>query len=210
MTKAQRISWFIVSGVAATIALCLCFTTWPTEFLALPLTVYEQPRQMDTIIVLGAGSRRQGDPLPPQAKERVQRGVDLLTQGYAPRIILAGGKNEKTGYTESALMYTYALGIGARADQLIEENQSTDTWENANNSLAIMRRNDWHSAVVVTSSYHTLRSCTIFHKLKATVRCVAAPLSMIPTNTVYERLMDFRSVVREYGAIVYFVLKHYL
>jgi hypothetical protein len=39
---------------------------------------------------------------------------------------------------------------------------------------------------------------------------MAAPLNIIPTDTVYERLTDFRSVAREYGAIVYFVFKHYL
>lgn len=194
----------IVSGALVVVAAwSVSFTTWPAELLALPLTVYQSPRPADVVIVLGAGARKRGDPLPPQAKERIIRGAGLVQQGYAPAMIVAGGYSKHSGYVEAQLMKPFAVSRGIAPAQVIEEDQSKNTWENAVNSLAVMQRNGWQSALVVTSSYHTLRACTIFRKLQADVRCIAAPLSIIPTDTVYERLTDFRSVVREYGAMVY-------
>lgn len=206
--KRTRWIWWTTAALV-TIGLCLCFTTWFTTILQAPLTLHEQPQAVDVIVVLGAGARRQGEPLPPQAKERVMRGVQLLQQGYASTLIMSGGLS-KAGYVESDLMTAYAKTLGVPDAQLIAEQHSKNTWDNANESLAIMAEHDWHSALVVTSPYHTLRSCTIFRRLQADVRCIDAPLTLIPTNTVYERLTDFRSVVREYGAIIYFLLKHYL
>lgn len=210
MTKAKKIAWWISGGTVVFIAVNLLFTAWPAELLQLPLVVYNSPRAADVVIVLGAGARKNGEPLPPQAKERVQRGVNLVAQGYAPTMIVAGGLSKQSGYVEADLMKTYAMSLGLSGDQIVEENRSINTWENAVNSLDIMSRNEWQTALVVTSPYHTLRACAIFHKLKATTSCIGAPLNIISTDTVYERLTDFRSVAREYGAIVYFVLKHYL
>ncbi len=202
MTRPNKIKWIVAGTVVMIAAWFICFTTWPAEFLALPLTIYESPQKADVVIVLGAGARKHGEPLPPQAKERVIRAVGLMQQGYAPAIIVAGGLNIHSGFVEAKLMAPYAVSRGVDAAQIIQEDQSKNTWENAVNSLAIMQRNGWQSALVVTSSYHTLRACTIFRKLRADVRCLATPLSTIPTNTVYERLTDFRSVAREYGALV--------
>ncbi len=206
----KKSRWWIGGATLATAIASLCLTTWPTELLQLPLTIHEQPQAADVVIVLGAGARKHGEPLPPQAKERIQRGVNLVKQGFASTMIVAGGLNKHSGYVEADLMKPDAVSQGLSADNVIEENRSINTWENAVNSLGIMDRNNWHSALVVTSPYHTLRACAVFRKLKATVHCIAAPLSIIPTNTVYERLTDFRSVVREYGAMVLFVWKHYL
>lgn len=210
MISGKKIAWWSVSFVVVVVALNVLFMTWPAGVLQMPLVVNEEPRTTDVIIVLGAGARKHGDPLPPQAKERVQRGVQLLNEGYAPRMIVAGGLSKQSGYVEAELMQTYAMQLGVPSDSIVKESSSKNTWENAVNALEIMRRNEWDDALVVTSSYHTLRACMIFRKLKATVRCVAAPLSTIPTDTIYERLTDFRSVAREYGAIVYFVFLHYL
>ncbi|MEK7537537.1 MAG: YdcF family protein [Patescibacteria group bacterium] len=211
MTRPPQIKWIVSGALAVVAAWSVSFTTWPAELLALPLTVYQPPRPADVVIVLGAGARKHPssgkgqtrDPLPPQAKERIIRGAGLIQQGYAPAMIVAGGYSKQSGYVEAQLMKPFAVSRGIAPAQIIAEDQSKNTWENAVNSLAVMQRNGWQSALVVTSSYHTLRACAIFRKLQADVRCIAAPLNTIPTDTVYERLTDFRSVVREYGALVY-------
>lgn len=203
MNRSRKIAWWSVGAASFLFALSTVFTTWPAELLQLPLVVYEVPQQTDVVIVLGAGARKNGEPLPPQAKERIQRGVSLVRLGYAPTMIVAGGLSKKSGYVESDLMKTYAMSLGLSGDQIVEEGRSINTWQNATNSIDIMKRNSWTSALVVTSPYHTLRACTMFRKQHASVRCIAASLNTIPTDTVYERLTDLRSVVREYGALVY-------
>lgn len=200
LTRGQR--WWVAGGVAGLAFLTICFFTWPSRVLQLPLIVHDQPQAADVVIVLGAGARSHGDPLPPQAKERVERGAELMKQGLASAMIISGGLSKSSGYIEADLMKAYAVAQDLPAENIIEEKTSTSTWENAINSLEIMRRNNWQTALIVTSSYHTYRACAIFHHLRASVRCIAAPLNIIPTDSVYERLTDFRSVVREYGAVV--------
>ena len=181
-----------------------------TNFLMIPITENQGLVRSDVIIVLGAGSRSTTPHLPPQAYARVQQGVSLLLDGWAPKMVVSGGYSTHTGLTEAPLMATIARTAGARPEQVIEEPQSKNTWENATDSLAIMQEKGWASALVVTSPYHTYRACAIFHKQGANVRCIAAPLRTEASHTVYERLMDLRSVLREYGAIIYFYLKHYI
>ena len=210
MTRKRKFLWWassIVLFVGLVFALA-ALTEWPTNLLMAPLVLDEPLRPSDTIIVLGAGSRVQSPHLPPQASARVQEGVTLLDDGWAPRLIVAGGYSMHTHLTEAPLMAEAAIADGALSTAVIQEPESRDTWENATNSLAIMKTNGWKTAIVVTSPYHTWRACHIFRKQQADVRCVAAPMRTEASHTPYERLMDFRSVVREYGAIVYFFLKH--
>ena len=210
VTRKCKILWWSGSllGFAIIVLILAATTEWPTNLLMAPLTQNEPLVKSDVIIVLGAGSRSTTPHLPPQAFARVQEGVSLLQDGWAPTMIVSGGYNIHTGLTEAPLMKAVAVTDGAPANIVIPEPQSKDTWENATDSLAIMKAGGWTSALVVTSPYHTWRACHIFRKQHANVHCIAAPLRTAASHTVYERLMDFRSVVREYGAIVYFFMKH--
>lgn len=198
-------SWI---GVAAVLAAIFYFTTWPRDLLQLPLMVDQPPIQADVVIVLGSGTRRH-DPnnLPPQAEQRVKKGTQLVQAGFASRVIMAGGKSPVTGLIEADLMSEVAKTDGLDENQIVLERESRDTWQNAQNSLKIMKDENWQTALVVTSPYHTWRACRMFQKQGANVRCLAAPYDLVPIQTTYDTFMDNRSVVREYGAIVYNWLK---
>lgn len=207
--------FFVRFVLSLTLVVALGFTLAATSerftnLLMIPITEDQGLRKSDVVIVLGAGSRSTTPHLPPQADARVATGVALVRDGWAPRMILAGGYNRHTALTEAPLMAEIAFQEGATAEQVIQEPASKDTWENATNSLSIMKAHGWTTALVVTSPYHTWRACMIFQKQSADVRCIPAPLRTERSHTVYERLMDTRSVVREYGAIVYFFFKHYI
>lgn len=210
MKKRSKKIWWTIGGIMfAAIANIILFT-WPSEFLQLPLISRDRAEQADVIIVLGAGARKHGESLPPQGKERVMLGLDLVEQGYASTVIMSGGLSKQSGHVESDLMKKYAVSLRASADSVITENRSTSTWENALYVQEIMQRNNWDDALVVTSPYHTFRSCAIFRKLHMSVTCLPASLKLIPTDTLYERLTDFRTVVREYGAIIYYFFRGYI
>ncbi len=202
MTKARRNGWLYGAGLALILGLAITLTNWPAELLAWPFTVYEAPKQADVVVVLGAGTRRHGDPLPPQAKERVIRGVALINNGYAPYMIISGGQDKNTGLVESTLMKDYAVSLGLPAEKILTEETSKNTWQNVHDTVPIMKRNGWTTALVVTGSYHTLRACTVFRQVPVAITCIATPLNTIPTITVRERWADLRSTAREYVAWV--------
>jgi uncharacterized SAM-binding protein YcdF (DUF218 family) len=194
-------SWIGVLAVGAAI---FSFTTWPRDVLQQPIMVDQPATAVDVVIVLGSGTRENDDNnLPPQAEQRVKKGVELVQAGYAPRLIVAGGLSPVTNLIEADLMATEAVADNLPAAQIYKEAESRDTWQNATNSLAIMDKQGWKTALVVTSPYHTWRACRMFWKQHANVRCVAAPYALVPARSTYEKFMDNRSVVREYGAIIY-------
>lgn len=200
----RRVEWLIGIGLVVVIVIeLMIITTWPRDLLETPLIVDEPAKTVDVVIVLGAGTRK-NDPnnLPPQAEQRVVKGVSLVQEGFAPRLIVAGGQSPSTGLIEADLMSAYAIERGLGDSQVEEERSSRNTWENATNSIALMKQNGWSSALVVTSPYHTWRACRMFRKQLATVSCIPADYSLVPTTDAYNRFMDNRSVIREYGAIV--------
>lgn len=200
---------YIASGIAALIGVLFFTTPWPTDVLALPLIRNEVPQPADVVIVLGAGTRRGPDPLPTQAKLRTDKGIELWRAGLAPTVMISGGKSKVTGLIESNIMAGYAIERGLPSEKILLEEHSTSTRENAEESLKLMAERKMDTAIVVTSSYHTWRSCRVFRALKASVQCVAAEIHPDPEN-FYERMVNLRSVIREYGAIVLYLTKKYI
>ncbi len=105
----------------------------------------EQPKEADVIIV------------PEGATIRAHQAVDLLQDGYSRsnQIIVSPG----TEYNIPSY-----LEAGAEKDQLIIEEDATSTWTNATNSVEVMEENNWESALVVTTDYHTRRARLSFER----------------------------------------------
>lgn len=195
--------WVIGLGVVVLVFLLAGTTTWIRDALQHPLLRYEDPKAVDVIIVLGSGTTETGDHLPAQAKQRVREGLALLNNGYASRIMFSGGRDSDTRLVEAEEMKKFAVSEGLDPTRGIEEGQSKDTLQNAQFSLTIMGQNAWSSALVVTSPYHIWRACHIFRTQHGQVNCITAPYSLYPANSFSAHLNDTRSVIREYGAIVY-------
>ncbi len=205
----KRRRWWIAGGIAATLGVFVLATPWPTDLLAWPLTVNDSLQPADTIIVLGSGTRRGLDPLPMQAKLRTDKGIVLQQAGLAPTVIISGGKSKVTGLIESNIMAGYAIERGLASDDIILEEHSTSTRENAEESLKLMAAQELDSAIVVTSTYHSWRACKIFRKLALEIQCAASTIHAA-NEGLYDRLVNFRSVIREYGAIVLYAFRRYL
>ena len=98
----------------------------------------------DVIIVLGGGSH-----------ERPLRAAELFKQHAAPRIIL-------TGVGDDQINRRLLLQAGVPASAIQIEGQSTTTRENAEFTLKLLREENLHSAILVTSWYHSRRSLKTF------------------------------------------------
>jgi uncharacterized SAM-binding protein YcdF (DUF218 family) len=149
--------------------------------LEVPPLDFEDPglaHRADAIVVLGAGrtteaqeySRR--DIVSPSGFLRLRYGAELARKTGKP-ILLTGGSPERPGKSEAALMAEALksdLGLEAR---WLEE-KSTNTFENAQFSFAILSKAGIRRVFLVTHASHMARALRSFKK--AGFEVVPAPM----------------------------------
>lgn len=118
------------------------------------LVISESPTKADAIIVL-AGDHK-GD--------RTNNGVKLYKDGYSKNLIVSGGILYYK-YTIAQMMKEQALEAGVPNKSIIVEDKADNTWENAIYSMKIMLKENFKSAIVVSSPYHMRRSRMLFNKV---------------------------------------------
>ena len=111
----------------------------------------------DVIIVLGGGSH-----------ERPMRAAELFKQHAAPRIIL-------TGVGDDQINRRLLLAAGVPAGAIQVEGKSTTTRENAEFTLKLLRAENLHSAILVTSWYHSRRSLKTFEHYAPDLKFYSRP-----------------------------------
>jgi len=111
----------------------------------------------DAIVVLGCRVFPDGRPSVALAR-RVQKAVELWSEGRADTIVLTGGRGD-TGVVEAEVAAAVAESLGVPRTAMVLETRSTSTDENARFAAeAIAGRR----VVVVTDAYHVLRSERVF------------------------------------------------
>ncbi|KKW01968.1 MAG: hypothetical protein A2898_00970 [Candidatus Kerfeldbacteria bacterium RIFCSPLOWO2_01_FULL_48_11] len=205
--KVRRI--LAAMGITVMIVVFLVTLTPLNDWLTFPLITSETPQNADIIIVLGSGLARDGS-LNKNGKERVIQASWFLQSGFAHTLLMSGGLVKKTLFYESEQMANYAVELGMPFESVTIEKMSTSTEENARYAKIIMQENGWQSALLVTSRFHSRRACGVFRKHTIAVSCVAADPSLVPRISPVDRLNEFRSIIREYGATVYYWIQGYI
>lgn len=118
-----------------------------------------QLNKSDVVIVLGTPSESDGC-ASPVMRERVLTGVDLLKKKFASHIIFTGAAAHNN-FVEADVMSDLAKANGVAPDQIVCEREARNTAQNVFNSVEIMRKHGWKSAIVVTSVAHARRACHI-------------------------------------------------
>ncbi len=127
------------------------------------VTGYEPSKDKDFIIVLGSGLMADGTPTPLLAG-RIERALkfyhdQLFETRKAPVFITSGGQGSDEVNSESEAMRRYLIAKGIPADQIIQENRSTDTYENMLFSKQIIDQIRPDAKVIYsTTNYHVFRS----------------------------------------------------
>lgn len=199
--------------IALAIVVALTFVAGFTPFadlFALPLVRSEEPSSADAIVVLGGGVRKSDGAITRATAERVVTGFGLWRNGMAPTLAFTGGQVPGNRFNEARQVESVFRNLGVPDESRILEDASRNTYENAVNVRAIAQAKGWDELLVVTSPFHTRRACGVFEKLGMAIRCVAADPSVLSPPSFIERIGAMRSVIREYGATVYFMLKGYL
>ncbi len=147
-------------------SLLLIIALWVIAFNSLPLLLANLPaetwnlKHSDVIVVLGASANKDGTP-GSFMRERVLAGVKLFKEGMAQYIMFTGAAAH-TKFVEAEVMADLAKANGVPADRIVLEEQAHNTAQNAFFSYQQMKEHGWHSAIVVTSPEHLLRSNVFF------------------------------------------------
>ncbi|WP_373897880.1 YdcF family protein [Haloimpatiens sp. FM7315] len=115
----------------------------------------------DYIIVLGAGLR--GKTMSPALYERVKKALEYSRKNPETKIIVSGGKGAGESVSEAFAMKEYFVENGVNESIIIEENKSTNTYENLLFSRKkleeIEKKNIEDLRIsVVTNNFHVYRA----------------------------------------------------
>ncbi len=188
-----------IKGIAAALflSLSLYLFTWSGEHL---LIVADSPEKADVIVVLGYPADADGSPNP-LMRRRVDKGIELFQQGYAPRILFSGAAVQNK-FVEAEVMAAYARDLGLPTEAVLLDKQAKNTYENAWYSWSIMSNHGWNKALVVTTPYHTQRVASCFSEYPVEIHLI--PASLPPDYSWFYKLYR---VMYEYAAITYYALK---
>jgi uncharacterized SAM-binding protein YcdF (DUF218 family) len=148
-------------------------------------------RPADAIVVLGA-AQYNGRPSP-VFKARLDHGITLYRQGYAPRLILTGGVGQRDTLSEGEVGRRYALDKGIPETAMLVEREGATSAASMTAAALLMREHNLTTALIVSDSYHMLRLELLARRLG--IRAYRAPAPAAPIDrSVGERR---RYVLRE-------------
>ena len=140
----------------------------------------QNPPKAAAIIVLGGSTYAPNYPRQwpevNEAGDRVLYGAKLYREGYAPKVILSGGRItwKDGGQAEAIDMRTLMTTMGVPRKNIILEPDSLNTYENARNVNEVLEKNEIEGTILlVTSAMHMPRAKAIFKKQGIDV--IAAP-----------------------------------
>jgi uncharacterized SAM-binding protein YcdF (DUF218 family) len=166
------------------------------------LVINDNLQKSDVVIVLGTDLEG----------AREAWAAQIYKRGLVKKILICGYHvGWKTSTAE--IMKRHVLSLGIPEDAIILDYgwNNDGTWDNAINSLKIIRENNFRSAIVVTSNYHTRRARFAFTKLfeeNGNVRILisACPGGSFKPGEWWKSRRIVKSVFLEYTKLIYYVL----
>lgn len=155
------------------------------------------PARADIIYVFAGGEN-----------ERPRQAAALFKQGRAPRVMTAGGlKTDKLvalgiHLTEAQVNAKVLERNGVPADRIIQFQRSASTWDEANVLRTYMQEHKLHSAILVTSNFHTRRTRlaarAAFRGYDADLYYISAPQPITDLDNWWKNEEDLITVSTEY------------
>ena len=132
---------------------------------------YEPEKDKDFLIVLGCGLRKDGTPTN-LLRGRLDRALAFAARqkeetGKEPIFVTSGGQGADEVISESASMKRYLTEHGVPEERIIEEDRSTDTYENMKNAKEKIRAVDPKAKIAFsTTNYHVFRAGLFARRVK--------------------------------------------
>jgi uncharacterized SAM-binding protein YcdF (DUF218 family) len=109
---------------------------------------------------------------------RAAQAISLYKNGWAEWLVFSGAAADKAGPSNAEAMKRQAVEAGIASDNILIDETSETTKENAVNASDLIKRYDINSVILVTSAYHQRRAGLEFGKLAGdTVKIVNHPVA---------------------------------
>lgn len=154
----------------------------------------------DVIVVLGA-AQWNGRPSP-VLQSRLDRGIELYRQGYAPLLVLTGGVGAGDVQSEAAVGRDYALDRGVPAAAILIEEQSRTTLQNLQQVRALLEPLGLNRILLVSDPFHMARSSWMARDLG--LQPYPAPTRTSPISR--DAYKELRYLLREGFAMIVYAL----
>lgn len=105
----------------------------------------------DAIVVVSGG----------ETSQRVAEGVKLHKEGWAPVLIMSGAAKDEN-VSNALVMKQLAITAGVDPLQILVEEESVNTFENATKTKSIIIDNKFNKIILITSPYHQRRAFMVF------------------------------------------------
>ncbi len=164
---------------------------------------YTEPQKADVIIVLGAAVWPMGPS--PALQARIHHSATIHNEGLSNFFILTGGMG-KYPPTEAEAMKESLIQLGVDEDILFLERKATNTRENIELSMEIMKQNQWETAIIVTDAFHLKRALLIAKENGLLAYGAPVKNSVLYSN----KSLKFKYTLREVVAIAQHYLRYYI
>lgn len=145
--------------------------------------------------------------------------ADLYSRGYGKWVVTTGEKFERLHgligvETWAAATKQELVSRGIPEHRIISVNQSQPgTFGSALAARVSFRQHEIHSVLIITESFHLLRTCKTYRDvtkdLSLTVSCLTHPKAGITPDTWWRSRSGWAVMVREYAALAYYKLNGY-
>lgn len=149
------------------------------------------PRVM---VVFGCQVRRDGPSV--LLRDRLDTALDYLKEHPDVRVVVTGGKGDDEHMSEARAMYDYLTERGVDGANIWMEDQSRNTWQNINNTFALMEGEGWdltEDVLLVSSGFHLARIQMLWDRARTGIlrdevyndqyiSTLAAPVSHAPSR----------------------------
>lgn len=145
------------------------------------------------MVIFGCQMRKDGPSI--LLRDRLDAALDYLEDHPDIRIVVTGGKGDDEHISEAQGMYDYLTDHGVDGERIWMEDQSRNTWQNINNTFALMEREGWDltdDVLLVSSGFHLARIEMLWDRARAGVLgdaggggyvcTLAAPVSHAPSR----------------------------
>jgi uncharacterized SAM-binding protein YcdF (DUF218 family) len=163
----------------------------------------QQPEKADIIVPLGGGS-----------SSRVHKAAELYEQGFAPNVLLTdirGGDANGSSHS-SDWRIRFLLEHGVQDNMLTFDALSTNSWEEAVNTLHLMRERNWMRVLVVSDPPHLRRLDwawdKVFEGSGKEYRLIASSLEDWDPGRWWQDENSARFVVMEVTKLAYYQVAH--
>jgi len=162
-----------------------------------------KPQQADAIIVLGGG-----------VGARSITGLEIYRLGYSKNILLTGVEGIESQLIAYYLNWraVFFLEAGVPKENILFDSISRNSWEEAQNTLKLMKDKSWQTVIVVSDPPHMRRLKSVWTHIfsDSGKKCILIPSSPTWWNPVnwWKNEKSAKFVIAEYIKILFYSIAH--